>query len=64
MRRPYLLMVIMECLLFIPYLYLELIWTAWMSLFDKDVSVILVDWHNLASFTGVNICYITPFMFD
>ena len=46
-------MVIMECLLFIPYLYLELIWTAWMSLFDKDVSVILVDWHDLASFTGV-----------
>ena len=24
-----------------------------MSFFNKDVSVILVDWHNLASFTGV-----------
>ena len=25
---------------------------AWMSLYNKDVAVILVDWHNLASFTG------------
>ena len=33
-----------------------------MSFFDKDVSVILVDWHNLASFTGVMQTFINIFL--
>ena len=36
---------IWECI----FLLILFFYSAWMSHFNKDVSVILVDWHNLAS---------------